>query len=611
TMLMSFSDPSSAISVGGGFLLVADDESSEIKLFDTRTSGREKASFRVETETNEIDYESAARKGDTVYWLGSHGNDKDGALAPSRTKLFASTLTGTGASAKLAPKGVKYENLRADLVAWDRENGDRLGFFAGTQDGVRPESINGFNIEGAEFSPDDSELYLGLRAPLVPAVAGGEAVVVPLKNIEELTTAPAGEDTRKAEFDEPILLDLEGQSIRDMRKNAAGEYLIVSGEVQTLTPSAQGQILWTWDGEPASQPVKLATQLPADVGASSPAGFWETIGEMPSPLASGEPLGMVMDQGDDAFYGLSGANKKQEIWLRKSRHDVVTIAPPATTQFAVTDLGTFPDQPANTIGSPRTVTVTNDSITGLNRVSLTRARVIGADSVSRSDFLVSLDDCSGETLEKGESCEISVRYAPSRTATTSTAELEISGNIPGGTTTIPLTGTSTDLPKGEDGADGTDGADGQTGPQGADGADGQNGPQGADGPKGDTGAAGAKGDKGNAGPAGRDGTFAFVAARESATQARRGRTVTLSFSVHNGTSARAKSLSLKALSPKSLKASGLHASGLKALDAGDSRTIRLSFRVGWTAKLGMQKVRVQLKVDGRTVTRAVSVKVTR
>jgi hypothetical protein len=87
--------------------------------------------------------------------------------------------------------------------------------------------------------------------------------------------------------------------------------------------------------------------------------------------------------------------------------------------------------------------------------------------------------------------------------------------------------------------------------------------------------------------------------------------VTLSFSVHNGTSARAKSLSLKALSPKSLKASGLHASGLGALDAGDSRTIRLSFRVGRTAKLGTHKVQVQLKVDGRTVKRSVIVKVTR
>jgi hypothetical protein len=652
TYLWGDTDSSTAIDVGGGYLLVADDEVSDIKLYDARTTGREKASFRVDpNEGSEIDYEASARKGDTIYWLGSHGNDSGGAPSPGRSRLFASTVSGTGASTTLAPKGAGYQGLRVDLIAWDREHGDRLGFFAGTQTGVNPELIRGFDIEGAEFSPDDSELYLGFRAPLSPAEVGGKAVIVPVKNVEALITAPTGEDTRKAEFDEPILLDLEGQSIREIRKNAAGEYLIISGEVGTLTPNAEHQILWAWDGERGHQPVKLATQLPADIGPLHQSGFWETIAEMPAKLTAGEPLGLIMDQGDDELYVAKAPNKKDfDYWSRRSRHDFVTIAPPVTTRFAVTDFGAFPDQATNTIGAPRTITVTNDGITGLNRVSLTRAKVVGSDSLSRSDFIVSLDDCSGETLEKGESCDISVRFAPSRTNTTSDAELEISGNIPGGTTTIPLTGTSTELPKGEagedgkdgadgedgqagpqgddgaagpagpqgaDGVDGKDGADGQTGPKGADGTngvngvDGQPGPQGVGGPKGDVGPAGAKGEKGDRGPAGHDGTFAFTASQDATTRARRGRTVTLSFSVHNGTTARAKSLGLKARAPKALHASGLRTSGLGTLAAGDSRTIHLSFRIGRTAKLGIHKVRVQLKVEGRTVTRTVTVQVAR
>jgi hypothetical protein len=490
-VLLGSSDASSAIAVGDGYLLVADDENPEIRLYDGEASGREVARFSFEGgRGGEIDAEASARKGDSIWWFGSHGNAKDGSGEPSRSQVFETKLTGSGAGARIASTGVVYQKLRSDLFAWDNEHGDRLGFDVG-QGKTRPEALNGFDIEGAEFSPDDSELYLGLRSPIVPAEPGGKAVIVPVTNLEALTSGAA----TKAEFDDPILLDLGGDSIREIRKNARGEYLILSAPAGLPGTDAPTQSLWAWNGEPDYAPRKLTTVIPKDVEPrhTDNAGAWEGIGEMPARLTPGAEVRLIMDQGYDQLYGGQTENKDDtNDFTNKARTDEVVLEGPVGTLAELSGTGVFPDQAADTIGSAHEVTVTNG---GSNVLHIGGVHTEDDDHASRSDFLVAESTCAGKSLDPTESCTIDVRFAPARQNAGSEARLVVESDVPGGRSTMALTGTSTGLPQGPEGPPGADG-------RGAKGDQGDPGVPGAQGPAGLAGPAGAKGDSGQPGPAG-------------------------------------------------------------------------------------------------------------
>lgn len=162
------SDASAAVDVGGGYAVVADDESNVLRLYDLAVSGAPVRTWDVASKlgvSKEIDIEGAARVGNTVYWTGSLGNNKDGEYKADRNTVFTTTVTGSGASTQLTVGG-KYGKLRDDLVAWDEANDDRYGFAAGTEDGQAPKQIDGFNVEGLEFAPGStSTAYIGFRAP--------------------------------------------------------------------------------------------------------------------------------------------------------------------------------------------------------------------------------------------------------------------------------------------------------------------------------------------------------------------------------------------------------------------------------------------------------------
>jgi hypothetical protein len=473
-VLLGSSDASSAIAVGDGHLLVADDEKKAIRLYDGEVSGREVAQFSPGAGIDgEVDAEASARKGDSIWWFGSHGNDKKGEGQASRQQIYATKLTGSGADAKLAPVGIVFNRLRADMAEWDSLRAHPVGI---DMRKGRPEALDGFNIEGAEFSPGGSQLYVGLRAPIFPAQVGGKAIIVPLTNLESLTAGTAA----KAEFADPILLDLGGDSIREIRKNGRGEYLILSAPAGTPDGSAGGptQTLWAWNGGRDDAPRKLTTVIQKDVEPqhTDNAGAWEGIGEMPDRLAPGAQVRLIMDQGYDVLYPVTGENKKDgNDWTNKARTDVVTLAGPAGTVAGLTGSGAFPDQAANTIGAAKKITVTN---TGSNVLNVGRVYTEGADDDSANDFIVNNNSCTGKTLDLDESCTLFVRFAPSRVNTASTATLVVEGDQVSGRTTLALTGSSATLPAGADGADGSKGDAGATGAPGPAGAQGPRGPAG-------------------------------------------------------------------------------------------------------------------------------------
>lgn len=287
------SDASAAVSVGGGYVVVADDESNTLRLYDGSTSGAPVRTWDFSDELGvkkEIDIEAAARVGDTVYWTGSLGNNKDGEYKPDRNRIFTTEVTGSGAATQLSFGG-SYAKLRDDLVAWDKANGDRYGFAAGTEDGQVPKQIDGFNIEGLEFAPGSSSTaYLGFRAPLVPPKNGGKALIVPVTNMDKVVTGT------KAAFGTPIELDLGGLSIRDIRKNAAGQYLIVAGS-WAADDNSDPYALYSWDGVAGHAPVKRA-----DLPTSDPGG-WEAVVDVPDLNAAGARAQLITDDGSADLYG--------------------------------------------------------------------------------------------------------------------------------------------------------------------------------------------------------------------------------------------------------------------------------------------------------------------
>jgi hypothetical protein len=597
-VLLGASDASTAIAVGDGHLLVADDEKRNIRLYDAEVSGREVAEFALPHDSTggkvEMDAEASARKGDTIWWFGSHGKDKDGKVQIGRHTIEQTTLTGTGADAELTRTGVNYHGLITDLVEWDQAHGDRFGFrtalveIAGSP---QVDDLDGLNIEGAEFSPDGSELYVGFRSPVYPAVVGGEALIVTVTNLEDLTSGAA----TKARFGEPILLDLGGHSIREIRKNDAGEYLILSARGGGASP-AQTQQLWAWDGDPDTRPRLLTTTLPADVepNHSRNGGGWEGIGEMPERLAPGAEVRLLMDQGYVELYGSGTENKDDtDDWSNKARTDVVTLTGPAGTLAALSSPGNFPAQATGTAGTPREVTLTN---TGSNRLRVGEVHTEDDDSASADEFLVSRNTCSGRTLAQDETCTIRVRFQPFRENATATARLVVESDVPGGISSVALTGTSTTLPQGPPGEDGENGEDGTAGENGKDGKDGADGAPGPQGPRGLT------------GPRGPQGTIGVSAARRVVT-VRAGR-ARLPFLVQNRTGAPI-SATLRAKTPTALRATGAKRLKVRRLGAGTGSTYAFVLKVGAKAKPGRHRVLVTFRIDGAHVTRAVVVRVPR
>ena len=78
-----------------------------------------------------------------------------------------------------------------------------------------PKAINGYNIEGSVFAPDNTTLYIGFRAPLVPTANRTMAVIAPVLHFESWFNGGAPADT--ATLGTPIeLVNLGGRGIRDM-----------------------------------------------------------------------------------------------------------------------------------------------------------------------------------------------------------------------------------------------------------------------------------------------------------------------------------------------------------------------------------------------------------
>jgi predicted extracellular nuclease len=359
------SDASTAVAIDSQFMLVADDENQVLRLYDRSNSGLPIAGFDFTsslalTDTSggmprEVDLEASLRVGNRIYWLGSLSNSSSGDFRPNRNRLFATDVSGIGASTSLSYVG-RYDNLKADLIGWGDANG--YNFTASATAGVIPEAADGsgFNIEGLTIAPNGTTAYLAFRAPKVPTASRAKALIAPITNFSDLVTGLA----TTASIGAAIELDLGGRGIREIKRSSGGDYLIIAGPADTATGTAPKDFrLFTWSGNAADAPILRS----ADLTSLLAGGSFESIVDLPTNLSSSSQIQLLVDNGDTDFYNNGTAAKElNQDNFKKFRGEWLTLGTPAyTLPVGALSLSSAYSQNFNSLISTGTTTWTNGS----------------------------------------------------------------------------------------------------------------------------------------------------------------------------------------------------------------------------------------------------------
>jgi hypothetical protein len=240
-------DASAAVAAGPNAFVVASDEDNTLRLY-SRADPQPRplldlgAHLKI-TTGREADIEGAAAIGDRIYWIASHGRNKEGKERRERQRFFATALAVSGTTVSLTPVGQAYANLLKDLI----EAPQLKPYGLEEASNKAPEADGGLNIEGLAEG-ENGRLLIGFRNP----VRNGKALLVPLENPQEVVQGAS------ARLGNPIDLDLGGKGIRSIERIGAGHYLIVAG----ASGDGGGFALHRWSGRPAdSKPPRLGVDL--------------------------------------------------------------------------------------------------------------------------------------------------------------------------------------------------------------------------------------------------------------------------------------------------------------------------------------------------------------
>jgi hypothetical protein len=241
-------DASAAVAVGPTMFVVANDEDNVLRVYQRNTSDNPVTTFdltsflNLDPEHPEADIEGATRIGNRIYWITSHGTNKEGKPRPSRRRLFATEVNMASDQVTITPVGTPYTHLVKDVVEspWLKEY--KLGDAAKEppEQVANANRVAGLNIEGLTATPQGT-LLIALRNP----IPGGQALLIPLENPEEAINGKA------ATLGKPIPLSLGGLGVRSIEYfEAWGKYLIVAGP-----PDDQGEFeLYQWSGAASEAP---------------------------------------------------------------------------------------------------------------------------------------------------------------------------------------------------------------------------------------------------------------------------------------------------------------------------------------------------------------------
>lgn len=283
TRYIGMCDASAAVEIGKGHFVVADDEQTALYVYRV---GDPKHVARIDLEDylgvkmpgkkpEETDIEGAARIGNRIYWIASHGASSKGKPRPARRQFFATTVTDSSVPPTVEPLKTKpYTKLLENAIADPRFTET---FEAASK--LAPEDDNGLGIEGLAAT-SDGKLLIGLRNPR----PGKLALVLPLMNPAEVLDS--GKDPI---FGDLIRLDLRDRGIRSLEWTGS-DYLIVAGPHNDNR--ALGFGLYRWDGKENDQPRLLDQKLFPDI---NPEALFK--------LTEGNRYYLLSDDGDSMVGG--------------------------------------------------------------------------------------------------------------------------------------------------------------------------------------------------------------------------------------------------------------------------------------------------------------------
>jgi hypothetical protein len=316
-----FSDASAAFALDNDYMVVCDDEINSLFVVNRKQSGLPVKTYDYQNllgltdgssgNYKEVDVEAGVKSityPNRIYWMSSLG---DGHAKPNINRIFATTITGTGASTTFAMAGY-YNDIRSKLITWGNTNG--YNFTASAADGKEPKAIDGFNVEGMCIGPDNTTLYIAFRAPLVPTASRSKALIAPVLNFE--TWFNNGSPSTAPTFGTPIELNLGGRGFRDIVRLSNGTYIIIAGNY--LASPLTGAI-FKWSGNAADAPVQISTMDISTLNAEAVVEINEG-----GSLATNK-LEIISDNGSTEFYK-SGEQAKDldNLELRKFRVDIIT-----------------------------------------------------------------------------------------------------------------------------------------------------------------------------------------------------------------------------------------------------------------------------------------------
>ena len=238
-------DASAAVALDRDLFVVASDEDNVLWVYRRGQGGGPVASFLMdefldlEPQHRETDIEGAARIGDRIYWITSHGRNKEGKKRPNRRRLFATEVKEVDGRIDISGIGSPYKNLLDDLNRTPALRPFDLGKAAMGA----PEAKGGLNIEGLAATPQ-GHLLIAFRNP----IPDGRALLVPLENPDEVIRG------RRARLGRPITLSLGGRGVRSIEaRPGGGSYLIVAGHHDNR-PDFR---LYRWSGNPDAAPERI------------------------------------------------------------------------------------------------------------------------------------------------------------------------------------------------------------------------------------------------------------------------------------------------------------------------------------------------------------------
>jgi hypothetical protein len=199
------------------------------------------------------DFEGIASDGRYVYLLGSHSLNSEGFRKPQREVLLRVRPGGSDGPEEIAA----YERLMPSLV--DLADAGALPLIvtaaAEGRNATATPVVQALSLEAMELATDaaGTDLLLGLRSPLVPAIQGDPhyALIVRVHDVAALFA----DSTRNARVTVEARLNLRGRGISAIeRDHVSGGYLIAAAPANEADPHDYSS-LWLWKPD-ASEPLK-------------------------------------------------------------------------------------------------------------------------------------------------------------------------------------------------------------------------------------------------------------------------------------------------------------------------------------------------------------------